>query len=93
MVMLPMNLKSQKSALVSTSRYVVESSSHRARVLNWFQTEHIDNPKGYGDGEDARKYHPKLRGPVDVSHIIKLFMFYVQTVNSPKSLKSTQGRE
>ena len=29
------------------------------------QTEHIDNPKGYGDGEDARKYHPKLRGPVD----------------------------
>jgi hypothetical protein len=30
------------------------------------QTEHIDNPKGYGDGEDARKYHPMLRGPVDV---------------------------
>jgi hypothetical protein len=30
------------------------------------QVEHIDNPKGYGEGEDARKYHPKLRGPVDV---------------------------
>ena len=29
------------------------------------QTEHIDNPKGYADGEDARKYHPQLRGPVD----------------------------
>ena len=29
------------------------------------QTEHIDNPKGYGEGEDARKYDPRLRGPVD----------------------------
>lgn len=29
------------------------------------KTEHIDNPKGYGEGEDARKYHPKLRPPVD----------------------------
>ncbi|KAI9638574.1 putative heterokaryon incompatibility protein HET-C [Dioszegia hungarica] len=27
--------------------------------------EHIDNPKGYGEGEDARKYDPRLRGPVD----------------------------
>jgi hypothetical protein len=31
------------------------------------QTEHIDNPKGYGEGEDARQYHPLLRPPVDVS--------------------------
>ena len=29
------------------------------------KTEHIDNPKGYGEGEDARKYDPRLRGPVD----------------------------
>lgn len=27
--------------------------------------EHIDNPLGYADGEDARKYDPRLRGPVD----------------------------
>ncbi|OLL25248.1 hypothetical protein NEOLI_000824 [Neolecta irregularis DAH-3] len=27
--------------------------------------EHIDNPKGYGEGEDARKHDPRLRGPVD----------------------------
>ncbi|KND02730.1 uncharacterized protein SPPG_01813 [Spizellomyces punctatus DAOM BR117] len=27
--------------------------------------EHIDNPKGYADGQDARKYDPGLRGPVD----------------------------
>ena len=35
------------------------------RLGVYLPTEHIDNPKGYGEGEDARKYHPKLRGPVD----------------------------
>ncbi|THH05855.1 hypothetical protein EW146_g9788, partial [Bondarzewia mesenterica] len=35
------------------------------RLGVYLPTEHIDNPKGYGDGEDARKYNPKLRGPVD----------------------------
>ncbi|KAJ8474187.1 hypothetical protein ONZ45_g16038 [Pleurotus djamor] len=35
------------------------------RLGCYLPTEHIDNPKGYGDGEDARKYHPQLRGPVD----------------------------
>ncbi|PTB43341.1 hypothetical protein M441DRAFT_56364 [Trichoderma asperellum CBS 433.97] len=27
--------------------------------------EHIDNPKGYADGLDARTFDPRLRGPVD----------------------------
>ncbi|KAK9353543.1 heterokaryon incompatibility protein Het-C-domain-containing protein [Lipomyces doorenjongii] len=27
--------------------------------------EHIDNPKDYADNQDARKYDPRLRGPVD----------------------------
>lgn len=27
--------------------------------------EHIDNPKGYADNEDARKYDSRLRGPID----------------------------
>lgn len=27
--------------------------------------EHIDNPLGYADGEDARKHDPRLRGPVE----------------------------
>ncbi|KAM7199556.1 Heterokaryon incompatibility Het-C [Rhypophila sp. PSN 637] len=27
--------------------------------------EHIDNPLGYADGEDARKYDHRLRGPID----------------------------
>ncbi|ESK92001.1 heterokaryon incompatibility protein het-c [Moniliophthora roreri MCA 2997] len=35
------------------------------RLGVYLPTEHIDNPKGYGDGEDARKYDPRLRGPVD----------------------------
>ncbi|KZV99953.1 Het-C-domain-containing protein [Exidia glandulosa HHB12029] len=35
------------------------------RLGVYLPTEHIDNPKGYGEGEDARKYHPLLRGPVD----------------------------
>lgn len=28
-------------------------------------TEHIDNPLGYAEGEDARRYDSRLRGPVD----------------------------
>ncbi|PPQ86627.1 hypothetical protein CVT25_006811 [Psilocybe cyanescens] len=35
------------------------------RLGVYLPTEHIDNPKGYGAGEDARQYHPKLRGPVN----------------------------
>ncbi|THG96509.1 hypothetical protein EW145_g7769 [Phellinidium pouzarii] len=35
------------------------------RLGVYLPTEHIDNPKGYGEGEDARKYNPNLRGPVD----------------------------
>ncbi|EGO03783.1 hypothetical protein SERLA73DRAFT_165377 [Serpula lacrymans var. lacrymans S7.3] len=35
------------------------------RLGVYLPTEHIDNPKGYGEGEDPRKYHPGLRGPVD----------------------------
>ncbi|KAJ7269830.1 heterokaryon incompatibility protein HET-C [Mycena rebaudengoi] len=34
------------------------------RLGCYLPTEHIDNPKGYGDGEDPRRYHPNLRGPV-----------------------------
>ncbi|OSX61045.1 hypothetical protein POSPLADRAFT_1147151 [Postia placenta MAD-698-R-SB12] len=33
------------------------------RLGVYLPTEHIDNPKGYPD--DAQRYHPKLRGPVD----------------------------
>ncbi|KAI0051363.1 Het-C-domain-containing protein [Auriscalpium vulgare] len=37
----------------------------KERLGVYLPTEHIDNPKGYGEGEDARRYDPRLRGPVD----------------------------
>lgn len=41
------------------------------------QTEHIDNPKGYGEGEDARQYDPRLRGPV---HVLIVFGYLSLTL-------------
>lgn len=35
------------------------------RLGAYLPVEHIDNPKGYADGEDARQYDRRLRGPVD----------------------------
>lgn len=35
------------------------------RLGCYLPTEHIDNPKGYAEGEDARQYDPRLRGPID----------------------------
>lgn len=34
------------------------------RLGTYRPEEHIDNPKDYADNEDARKYDPRLRGPV-----------------------------
>lgn len=34
------------------------------RLGTYRPEEHIDNPKGYADGKDAREYDPRLRGPV-----------------------------
>ncbi|KAG1771115.1 heterokaryon incompatibility Het-C, partial [Suillus placidus] len=35
------------------------------RLGAYLPTEHIDNLKGYGEGEDARQYDPKSCGPPD----------------------------
>lgn len=40
-----------------------EVTSERLGV--YLPTEHIDNPKGYADGKDARQFDDRLRGPVD----------------------------
>lgn len=49
----------------------VHHTSHvRARSV-LLQTEHIDNPKGYGEGEDPRKYDKRLRG-VGTGRVIQL---------------------
>jgi hypothetical protein len=45
------------------------SYAHTRSVL--LQTEHIDNPKGYGEGEDPRKYDKRLRG-VSAGRVIRL---------------------
>ncbi|EIW69543.1 hypothetical protein TREMEDRAFT_73894 [Tremella mesenterica DSM 1558] len=37
----------------------------KERLGCYLPTEHIDNPKGYADGEDARQYDDRLRPPVD----------------------------
>ncbi|ORY22766.1 putative heterokaryon incompatibility protein HET-C [Naematelia encephala] len=37
----------------------------KERLGCYLPVEHIDNPKGYADGQDARQYDPRLRGPVD----------------------------
>ncbi|RSH91209.1 hypothetical protein EHS25_009508 [Saitozyma podzolica] len=37
----------------------------KERLGCYLPTEHIDNPKGYADGQDARQFDPRLRGPVD----------------------------
>ncbi|EEH42000.2 HET-C domain-containing protein HetC [Paracoccidioides lutzii Pb01] len=34
------------------------------RLCVYRPEEHIDNPKGYADGKDARQYDPRLRGPI-----------------------------
>lgn len=72
-----------------TSRYEFFEDFHGiSPTIHIIQTEHIDNPKGYGDGEDARKYDSRLRGPVNVSGIA----FLVQ-VNSSLLNHLTQPGE
>lgn len=37
----------------------------KERLGVYIPAEHVDNPRGYADGQDARQYDPRLRGPVD----------------------------
>lgn len=51
---------------MSFCSYGTEEFEVTAERLGCYQpTEHIDNPLGYADGEDARQYDRRLRGPVD----------------------------
>jgi hypothetical protein len=46
--------------------YATEEFEVTAARLEVYRPEHhIDNPLGYADGMDARKFDPRLRGPVD----------------------------
>lgn len=51
---------------VERFRYVTnEFEVTKERLGCYLPIEHIDNPKGYAEGEDARQYDPRLRPPVD----------------------------
>ncbi|KAI1825433.1 heterokaryon incompatibility Het-C [Xylaria intraflava] len=45
--------------------YATEEFEVTAERLGVYRPEeHIDNPRGYADGKDAREFDPRLRGPV-----------------------------
>lgn len=50
-------------------------------------TTHIDNPKGYGDGQDPRDVYPGLRPPVDPEEL------ELNDRNGMKNYIATEGRE
>ncbi|KAF8670358.1 hypothetical protein AX14_005887, partial [Amanita brunnescens Koide BX004] len=54
-----------KAALKENGYATNEFEITAERLGVYVPVEHIDNPKGYGEGEDARKYNSKLRGPVN----------------------------
>jgi len=60
------------------------------RLGVYLPTEHIDNPKGYGNGEDARNYDRRLRGPVDVCTVqffIQVDLFPLNYLTQPRELE------
>ena len=40
------------------------------RLGTYRPEEHIDNPRDYADNQDARKYDPRLRPPVDPTELV-----------------------
>lgn len=87
----------------ASSRYSNWSQAHgyatnefevtEERLGVYLPTEHIDNPKGYGEGEDPRQYDPRLRGPVDVWKYSpwSVGASFLTLNPSPESSKSTPG--
>jgi len=52
--------------LMSAHGYATAEFEVTAERLGcYLPTEHIDNPKGYAEGQDARRLDSRLRGPVD----------------------------
>jgi hypothetical protein len=39
------------------------------RLGTYRPEEHIDNPKGYADNEDAKRFDSRLRGPIDPAEL------------------------
>ena len=53
--------RSHERDSVFTSRCVLEIPPRLVKGSSMGQVEHIDNPKGYGDGKDPRESDPGLR--------------------------------
>lgn len=51
-----------------TSSGPFQVNSERLGV--YLPVEHIDNPRNYADGQDARKYDPRLRPPVNPKELL-----------------------
>ncbi|KAF9508911.1 hypothetical protein BS47DRAFT_1349872 [Hydnum rufescens UP504] len=56
------------------------------RLGVYLPVTHIDNPKGYGDGQDPRKINPQLRPPVDPREL------QIDEANGMKNYIATEGR-
>lgn len=55
-----------EETLTSAHGYATAEFEVTAERLGcYLPTEHIDNPKGYAEGQDARRLDSRLRGPVD----------------------------
>lgn len=63
---------SSTPGVLSPSSYP-PSAPHTYRCSALLQTEHIDNPKGYGENEDARKYDNRLRGVSAANFFCSIF--------------------
>lgn len=56
------SLKSPEKGSVFTAQWVLKGSPRLVvKGSSMAQVEHIDNPKGYGDGQDPREVDPGLR--------------------------------
>lgn len=56
----------RETLYLTSRRYGTREFEVTTERLGCYQpTEHIDNPLGYAEGDDARRYDRRLRGPVD----------------------------
>lgn len=57
----------RQSLTTPSSPYLLYLNSEitEQRLGCYLPVEHIDNPKGYGEGADPRQYYPGLRPPID----------------------------
>lgn len=84
------NSRSHRSAWDAISRFVFTTPPQSCIRSVLLQTEHIDNPKGYGEGEDPRKYDKRLRGVSTATFLGSVFtdpcIFSLWTYVAPRHI-------